>query len=235
MNKATLATIAIALAVAGCEKDTVNKADREREATSSQQVIVVQPSTTDQSTEYKGEGKIVTRKVDVIRIASPFGVSPGEAISRQQPMSIQEGHAPGVNISPGGVATTGNGGGVTSTGGFKWSWLDSIWAAIKRLAWFGVIGLVLLLVLFAVPITRPIATAVVRFFGWLVPLLGGAVESIRARLFKKQRDQVIAGGERFKADMLSKLTPEEFAKLKAAFRAAQEAAQDAGTQEVAKT
>jgi len=186
-------------------------------------------------TQYTGEGKRVVRKVDVIRFFSPFGVSPGEVISRQQPMSVQEGKSPGVNVSPLGAASTASGGGgAYESGGFKWSWLDCIWAAIKRAAWLGLISLVGLVVLLAVPATRPAGILILRVIGWILPVVGGVIETIRGKIFRRQRDQIIEGGEAFKQAAKEALPPKVFLRVKELFQSRQQASQDRGTQRVVK-
>lgn len=127
-------------------------------------------------TEYTGEGKIVYRKVDSIRILSPFSVSPGEVISAQKPMQVTEGPASGVNIAPDGVKTTANGGGTWSSGGFKRTWWDKIVSFFRKLKWMLIIGGVAAVGLYLWPVTRPIIASLGRIIAAVIPVVGSAVE-----------------------------------------------------------
>lgn len=228
-NKLIIAGIALAAALPACNDG--------KPQDSEQSVLIATAPEVERETAYTGEGKIVKREVKVDRVWSPFGISPGEAISRQQPMSIQEGPSPGINISPTGIETTGNGGGITSTGGFKWSFLDNLWGSIKRLAWIGLFAGGGLLALYLIPATKPIAAAIGKFFSWLIPLFGGMIEAIKGKFAKQQFTQVVDGGEEFKAALAASglLTDEQKAAVKAMFTANQKAAQDKSTQTAVKT
>ena len=223
--------IAGLMLLAGCEAVPPEKpAPQAREE---RRLVVVTPA----RTAFKGEGKTVTRSVDSIRIASPFGVSPGEVVARQQPMSVTEGQAPGINISPGGVGTTaGGGGGAYASGGGKWGLWDVIWSALKRgMVWLS-LPVIALVVLLVIPATRPIATIFVKWVGGLLTAgVSWLVELIKTRKAAATAEdrfaQVVSGGERFKAALAqSGLDTDAQAKVRAIFRAEQQAAQDRDTQ-----
>lgn len=214
----------------GCSDDKPQQADQQPKG-----FVIVTPA----STEFQGEGKVVTRQVDSVRIASPFGLSPGEVIARQQPMQVQEGTAPGVNISPTGVSSTeSSGGGLFSSGGFKWSITDSIWSMVRRAASFGFFLIVLpLVVLFLIPATRPIASAIFRGLGSLVPIAGSLIERIRAGLaYKKPLEQTVAGGQAFKSavDSDAGIPAEVKEKIKSLFNTSMATKQDTGSQQAVK-
>jgi len=178
MNKRTISTIAFcAVLLGGCEKQAPPPPPNPEIA----HVKVVAPA----STEYVGEGKIVYRKVDSIRILSPFGVSPGEVISAQKPTQVTEGPTPGINISPVGVASTSNGGGTWSSGGFKRTLWDRIVSFFNNLKWFLIIGAVAGIGLYLWPVSRPIMVAIGRIFGAIIPVVGSAIEWLIGRFKTK--------------------------------------------------
>ena len=238
-GKRLTAATALMLALAGCADDrqTTTTAARDAEA---HRLSVQTPA----QTAYEGEGKLIYRKVDTVRVASPFGVSPGEVIAAQKPMTVQEGTSPGVNIAPAGVVTTAEGGGGDwSSGGFKRTLLDKIVSFFGKLKWFAILGGAALLALYALPYTRPIAQGILRIFAAVIPFIGSAVECV-VGLFKKkaaeaetataktQFTQVVDGGQRFKTSIeaMPSMTVEQKAAVIAAFKASQAAAQDRDTQ-----
>ena len=83
------------------------------------------------ATGYQGEGIEYARKVDGFRIASPFGVSPGEVTAKQTPAQIQTGQAPSINITPSGVAVSEGAETQVKGGGGRWTWVDSVVTALK--------------------------------------------------------------------------------------------------------
>jgi len=192
---------------------------------------IIVPSRTETSTG----GRKVWRKVKAVRIMSPFGVSPGETISRQQPMKVTEGVVASANVSEGKVEIGEGGGGTVSTGGFKWGIWDSIWSFIKRVAWWGIFGVVIVLILMAIPQTKWIGQGIMRFFAWLVPMVGGVLEAIRASIFKKTAAQVVEGGEKFKAALAAKASSSLGAgEVKEMFQAAHAGSQDATVKKAVK-
>lgn len=189
-------------------------------------------------TTYTGEGVSYTRTVDHYRVMSPFGVSPGETISRQTPASIQTGPQPGVTINPAGVATTEGGGSKSVLGGGKWGIVDTAWARIKTWLWIAGIAAVALVVIPVVfPAAAPVVSAIVGIIGrviaWIIPVIGGVVEWIKARLLKRQTAEIVDGGESFKtalaADtMISQDVKEHVLSL---FKAAHNGSQSPGTRQ----
>jgi hypothetical protein len=144
----------------------------------------ITPSTSDiaKSTEYTGQGVSYARKVEAARFMSPFGVSPGETISKQQPASIGVSTTPGINITPDGVGVTEASSGAFKGGGGSWSWWDTVKQWFHN-AWtwiwiLGLVGIGVFLILPAIfpaaaPIVAALWTGVKKFFLWLIPIVGG--------------------------------------------------------------
>jgi len=190
-------------------------------------------------TTYTGEKRLVTRKVEVARIFSPFGTSAGEVVARQLPMKITEGETPGINITPEGIITTKGGGTETSTGGFKWSVFDSIWSTIKGFLWIGGLGVgVLVLLYFLLPGAAPVISGIFRFIASLFPFVGSIVERFVAKFkFEIPLKQVVTGGQSVKEeiDKREDLTDVQKISLKELFNTAMQKKQDEKTQAVVKT
>lgn len=120
--------------------------------------------------------------------------------------------------------------GVTSEGG-RWSWLDSMGSWLTKGTAIGLgFGLLGLLGLLAIPTTRSAGVGILRFLGWLVPLVGGALESLRGRGHASRFREVVAGGEAFRAKLGQLgLPPSDVARIWGVFTEAQKSAQSAKT------
>jgi len=138
---------------------------------SSKNAIESRKITTGGSSTYRGEAKLITRRVEAVRIFSPFGLSPGETISRQTPMQVSEGPKGGLNITPEGVNAGPEKGDTFKGGGGKWGILDSIWSWIKGLftSFFSIliVGIIALVVMYFIPMTRPIAMFIINVLAWI--------------------------------------------------------------------
>ena len=228
MNK-VLATTAFVLAILiGCN-DTSSPAKNEV-----RQEYVEQTAPT---SEYRGQGRLVKREVKHWRIFTPFGVSPGETLSRAEPMTIDEGIQPGIQISPGSIESTKGGSGSVVAFGGRFGIIDTIWAWIKKVMWFGVIGIVLLIaVMFLVPGAAPICSGILRGIASIFPFVGSIVESIIARVkLKKPLEQTVEGGEQFKTKLANgstSLSPDQKTEVLALFKESQLAAQDTSTKKL---
>lgn len=174
---ALLAAAVMAGCAAGSEQELYWRSPAAAHATGA---AATQPA----ASAYTGEGKLVWRKIDVFRVFSPFGVSPGEVIARQQAMSIQEGRSPGINIAAGKINVDDDGGGLTTTGGFKWGWLDDLWSKLKGMVWaVGLVGAIVIACWF-IPATQPIVAWIGRLLGSLLPIVGSWLQRLRdSKLF----------------------------------------------------
>jgi len=220
----------------GCEKSAAELPDTVIVLPSGEEVTVSRETITPAETTYEGEGVKYSREVRAVRIVSPFGISPGEVISRQVAAEINTGPAPAINITPEGINAS-KGGATDFTGGEGyWSFLDTIWQRIKSLLWIGGIGLILLLVLpifFPAlgPIFSGIISAIGRFFTWIIPVFGGMFEWIAGRFTKKSAKQIVDGGETFKKKIREddRLTEDVKEYVLELFRASHEEAHDEKT------
>ena len=241
MKKWIIAT-AVVLALSGCSKEQAKTEQAQQSPTavvilpSGEQVTVEQSRITPAETSYQGEGIRYSRKVESARIVSPFGVSPGEVISRQTPAQIQTGESPAINIDPTGVSV-GKGGETKTIGGAgKWGVFDTIWQRLKDWGLFILIGgAVLLLLPVFIPAAGPIISAgfaaLRKAVGWAVPFIGSLIEWLRGKATAKAASQIVDGGESFKASLSKEpgLTPEQRETVLKLFSQSHSAAQDAST------
>lgn len=202
---------------------------------------VVTPS----STEYTGEGKLVSREMKITRVLSGYGVGAGEAIVSQKPMSVGESTTPATEITAAGVKTSEGTQGrfVGASGGGTWTQMF----LSKAKDWAMTIGGVLIFLVvggavlyFLVPAAKPIIGGILRFFAALVPGVGSLVESAIAKVkvaaVQAPLEQVVAGGQTFKdlLDRESSLTPDQRQKVVDLFTLAHQAEQDQASQQVVK-
>jgi len=180
-------------------------------------VVVKTPA----KTTYRGEQRDVKRTVEVARIFSPFGVSAGEAISKQEPMKIVEGPTPAINVTPKGMGSEKGGGTDIKTGGYEWTLFDTIWIWIKKIFWFGVIGVgILVAIMFLVPGAGPIVGGILRGIASIFPFIGSMVEWLVGKFkFKKPLVQTVNGGQKFKQaiDAEPSLSPDQKSLVKKKF------------------
>lgn len=216
----------------GCDQAPPQAPSAERVSDHQSHRFVQTPS----ESTYDGGRRLIKREVKHVRIFTPFGPAPGDTVAAQKPMTVSEGAAPGVNITPaGGIEVARGSPSEVSTGGFQRTLWDRIVSFFRSLKWYLIFGGIGLGVLWALPATRPIASAILRFFAWLVPVVGGIVEkiiaAIRERWASAQFQQVVDGGQTFKAAVkaMDALTPEQRLAVLDAFKASQGAAQDADT------
>lgn len=196
-------------------------------------VEIVTPS----RSEYKGTGKKVSRTTDIVRIASPFGIGAGETLARQEPIKLDEKGLPSVETTPeGGVSTSEGESSKMTTGGFRWSFLDSLWMWIKKFLWFGILGgAILLVVYFLVPGAQPLIGGFFRVIASIFPFIGSLVEKITATTTLKQPlEQVVLGGQNFKnaLEKMPDLTPAQKEGLKNLFNQKMMEKQDVFAQRV---
>jgi hypothetical protein len=203
INLLMSSALATSLCFVGCEKNENELPQTVVVLPSGEEITESYEHITPAETKYKGEGVEYTRDVKSVRIVSPFGVSPGEVISRQVAAEINTGPAPAINIKPEGIDASKGGNTEFKGGEGYWSFLDTIWQRIKSLLWIAGIGMILLFVLpifFPVlgPIFSGIISAIGKFFAWLIPFFGGLVEWLAGRLTKKSAKQIVDGGTTFK-------------------------------------
>jgi len=148
---------------------------------------VIPPPATVNTTTETGAWSRVTRVWEHIRFLAPFGVSPGESISRQK--------ATDANLVDGTIDFKGGGG--------RWGFLDTIWQRMKDFLWLGVFGGVGLVALyFLVPAAQPILGAIFRAIASIFPVLGSVIErfvgKLRVQAVQVPLAQVVDGGQAFK-------------------------------------
>ena len=216
-----LISLTVVLAVAGCN-DPVPPADGGQVA---EKAVMVTPS----ETTYTGEGETVEKEVRAWRVMSPFGMSPAEMISHVKAYEAKGGEAPGVNVGPGGVSTTEASRGSLKDSGLSWTLWDSIKSFLRSVMWWG-IGLgAVLLALFLIPATQPIASTILRGLAAVVPIVGSVVERIVARFqWQKPLEQTVRGVEAVKAGK----PPEQRQGINDALKTAQDAATQAAVRAI---
>jgi hypothetical protein len=207
--------------------------------------VAIEKVVTPSSTEYTGEGKLVSREMKITRILSGYGVGAGEAIVSQKPMTVGESTTPATKITAAGVETSEGTQGkfVGASGGGTWTQMF----LSKAKDWALTIGGIILLVViggtvlyFLVPAAKPIISGILRFFAALVPGVGSLVESaiagVRVAAVQKPLEEVVAGGQTFKdlLDADATLTPEQRKRVKDLFTVAHQAEQDQSSQQAVK-
>lgn len=246
--------------LAGCSWATVKERSEQTPSSAQSQAVrqfaATQPTTapavvgTEQTpARHTSAGRVIEREVTAVRVASPFGVSPAEMLAAQKPMQVQDAPSPAVSVGPDGVAQGEQRAGATwSSGGFQRTLWDRISGFFGTIKWFLILGGAGLLALWAFPMTRPIASAILRFFAWLIPAVGGAIEaavqrSRRLRDVAGMRDEAITsrrhftetvkGGEEFKRAIESAmwLSAEQQQRIIEAFKTAMSGKQDKDTQD----
>jgi hypothetical protein len=84
----------------GCEKKAEQLPSNIVVLPSGEEITKSYEHITPAETKYQGEGVEYSREVKSVRIVSPFGISPGEVISRQVAAEINTGQTPSINIKP---------------------------------------------------------------------------------------------------------------------------------------
>jgi hypothetical protein len=194
-------------------------------------------------TDYIGEGKTVTRDVVHARIFTPFGVSPGETISKQTPMSVQQGQTPGIQINPYGVGATAGGPSTFTGGGGKWTWWDTLKTRMHDYG-LGICGAVIVVVSLGgilyvlVPGARPVISGFLRLIASVPPFVGSLVENAVGKAKEaavvKPLTEVVDGGQQFKDLVAREPEPITRQRVLDLFLAAHMAAQDKSTQGLVK-
>ena len=212
--------------IIGCEKD-LPPAQQEQQLVSTIdengqtiKIMMVTPS----REEHYGTSTQIERKVNMWRIMSPFGVSAGEVIAKQEPMKL---------------ATNEEGGIDATTGGFRWTIFDTIWLWIKNLFWFGIFGGAIMLILYFVfPAAKPIIGGIFRAIGSIVPIFGSIIERITAGFkWKRPLAQTVVAGQNYKAAVNNStdLTPDQKKVVIDMFRTEMMKEHDKETQKTIKT
>jgi hypothetical protein len=222
----TLLAMSALMIASGCDPSKVKDPAQETQMTAIDQngqtvrIIMQTPS----REEHYGTSTHIKRTVKIARIVSPFGVSAGEVIAKQEPMKL---------------STNKDGGIDATTGGFRWTLFDSIWMWIKNLFWFGILGGAILLILYFVfPAAKPIIGMIGRAIGSIIPIFGSIIERISAGLkWKKPLEQVVVGGQSFKTaiNAHSDLTPDQKKIVTELFRTEMMKEQDKDAQTTIKT
>lgn len=169
----------------------------------------------------EGKNITVTAKTDVSRIMSMFGISAGEAISKDQGIQVNKG---GEEVWSGQAKGMGI--------------LESLWVRIKDFLKFGALAILILLILLMVPATAPVAGAILRMIASIIPGLGSIVERLTAQFkFAKPLEQTVVGGQKFKdnIDAVDWLDDAQKAKVRETFNQSQIEATDASTQRQVQT
>ena len=209
----------------GCDPNKITDAkSQEFNATDQNGQIVRIVMTTPSREEHYGTSTHIEREVKIARIISPFGVSAGEVIAKQEPMKL----------------TTNKEGGIdATTGGFRWTLFDSIWMWIKNLFWFGILGGAILLILYFVfPAAKPIIGMIGRAIGSVIPFVGSIIERISAGIkWKKPLVETVKSGQSFKQAIKNStdLTPDQKKTVTDIFRAEMMKGQDKDSQTTIKT
>ena len=207
--------------------------------------VAIEKTITPSSTEYTGEGKLVSREMKITRILSGYGVGAGEAIVSQKPMQVGESTTPATKITTTGVETTEGTQGkfVGASGGGTWTQMLLTKAKDLALSIGGILVLLAVggaLLFFLVPAARPILSAILRFLAALIPGVGSLVESAigktQVAAVQKPLEEVVAGGQAFKdlVDAEPGWTAEQKQRVKDLFILAHETEQDGVTQAVVK-
>jgi hypothetical protein len=176
-----------------------------KELPSSQmEVEVVDPS----YTTYKGSSQTMERKVESVRICSPFGLSPGEVIARMEPMKMTDKGDADVRVGPTGVNSEGGGDVTMTSGGFRYGIFDTIWGWIKRAGfWLLLAGGLGVVLYFVVPAARPILGMLFKWITSAIPFVGSIVTWIAAKLhWQTPLVQTVTGGQNFKDTITSDTT-----------------------------
>jgi len=183
-------------------------------------IVMVTPS----REEHYGTSTHVKREVKMARIMSPFGVSAGEVIAKQEPMKLSTNKEGGIDAT---------------TGGFRWTIFDSIWLWIKNLFWFGILGGAILLILYFVfPAAKPVIGMIGRAISSIIPVVGSVTERITAGMkWKRPLEQVVVANQHFKEaiNSSSDLTPDQKKAVIEVFRTEMMKEQDKDSQKTIKT
>ena len=207
--------------------------------------VAIEKTNTPSSTEYTGEGKLVSREMKITRILSGYGVGAGEAIVSQKPMQVGESTTPATKITTTGVETTEGTQGkfIGASGGGTWTQMlltkAKDWAlSIGGILVFLVIGGAVLY--FLVPAAKPIISGLLRFLASLFPVVGSLVESAvgKARVAAVEQPLVetVIGGQRFKdaIDARTDLTADQRAMIRQLFNDSMQLEQDSASQATVK-
>lgn len=226
-NTLKLIVAAVLLLVVGCGVGYYAWGDKPQETAvvvlpTGEEIQVKQenitPATSESSkdSEFVGEGIHYSRKVEHARIASPFGISAGEALSKQEPAKIDAGTTPTINITPDGVKV-GKGGDTNFVGGSgDWTWWDTVKQWFKNITtWLiilGIGGVVLFLVVPAIfpaaaPALMAVWTGIKNFFLWLIPIFGGLWTWISSHVFKKAVNQTAVALDAAKTELRAATAP----------------------------
>ena len=149
---------------------------------------------------FHGEGENIELEVKAWRVFSPFGMSPAEMVSHVKALEEKGGQSPGITIGEDGVVSTGAARASHKAEGLSWTLWDAIKSFFRRIMWWGFGLAAALFVLWLIPVTKPIASAICRGLAALVPILGSLVERIVARFkWQKPLEQTVKGVELVKA------------------------------------
>ena len=207
--------------------------------------VAVSKTVTPSSTEYTGEGKLVSREMKITRILSGYGVGAGETLVSLKPMEVGQSTSPATKITTEGVETTAGTQGkfIGASGGGTWTQMFLSKAKDWALSIGGIILLVVIggaVLYFLVPAAKPVISGILRFLAALVPGVGSLVESafakVRVAAVQKPLEEVVAGGQAFKdlVDAEAQWTPQDKQRIKDLFILAHRTEQDGATQSVVK-
>ena len=190
------------------------------QSASDQPEIYVQETGAAES-ESVGEGTSFEREVSAWTFLDWSGPPATEVVSRAQPMQVDAG------------------GGLKS-GGFKWTFADSIGSWLTRgllviasagifLTLIGTIGSVL----GGTGGLSKLVSGIAQVVTFPIPLLGSIVQRARGNLHGQRFEQVVAGGDTFKSALYADggLKPQDKDRIWELFKASQRQAQDRLTQD----
>lgn len=206
----------------------------------------ITPSTETRNSSFTGQGVSYTRQVDAVRVLSPFGVSSGEVISKQEPSKIGVSETPGINISPEGVGVTKGKVGEFTGGGSHFTWWDNLKVLFNDWFWTLIIIGIGIAVIFGLSfIPGTVGTVFKGIWNWIKGIITGGISAVtnwwKNRKLTTTIDQTVKGGDNFK-NKIEKLTIDEQGYLKEVkpqdiidmFNDEQQKAQDISSKELVK-
>jgi hypothetical protein len=213
-------------------------------------VIPVQESTASPASgSYEDGGLDYTRTIHNTHFGIAAGEKAGDALKGIQSFKDDQPAPPAIENPAPGLWKTSKGSKGSFGGGAtdELSWWDRLIRGLRTWTGIAVIGAIVLVVMFFIPATRPIASAIWRGIVWIVGLPGALYEwwigrrrqqvaQAQADTAGRQRDEIISGGQAFKDAIKSAtwLTADAREKVLALFKDKQMGAQDADTQKAVK-
>jgi hypothetical protein len=238
MREKVIIPIVLAMMMGGCKNGVVEDHSAVQGAGDLQLIEERTVEVTPAATTFTGDRQAAVREVSAWSVLQ-WQTPATELGARQQPMTVTYGDSPAVNITHDGVATSATEGSKVKSGGFKWTWVDSIMSGLWKIAVIAGIVLSIGAVISIIPglgsvgsIFGNIIGVIGKGIAWSIPFVGGLLENIRAGFANKAFTQVVKGGQDFKAlvDASMDFNAAQKVKIKELFRQSQQAAQDSKVQ-----